>query len=328
MATRNLTDEFVTMRLQRRQRSNSGALSSSNSGALLGEAPSSSDDYLAGADSGRSGVAVNSTLPPSWVDTVDEVERCMGTIESRLDALRELHRKRLMVTFDADDTESSKDREIDQAAKGVTSLMRQAERKIKAISDSTDYESSATDAKLRANIVRNLASRLQQVSVDFRRTQKDFLRRRADQKKGADGFEFLGDMEAGGASASGTGLVSLTEGQTFTVEQLAVVDDMEREIAQRDKEIGNIVDSIEELSQIFKELAVLVIDQGTILDRIDYNMELAVERVEDGVLSLEKAEEYQKSARPRYCIALLLILIGVMLTLLILKHQDNNNDDD
>ena len=31
--------------------------------------------------------------------------------------------------------------------------------------------------------------------------------------------------------------------------------------------------SIEELSDIFKELAVLVIDQGTILDRIDFNME-------------------------------------------------------
>jgi len=42
---------------------------------------------------------------------------------------------------------------------------------------------------------------------------------------------------------------------------------------RRDHEINAIVQSIEELSQIFKELAVLVIDQGTILDRIDYNME-------------------------------------------------------
>jgi hypothetical protein len=44
----------------------------------------------------------------------------------------------------------------------------------------------------------------------------------------------------------------------------------------RDKEIQQIARSIEELSQIFKELAILVIDQGTILDRIDYNMEQVV----------------------------------------------------
>ena len=36
---------------------------------------------------------------------------------------------------------------------------------------------------------------------------------------------------------------------------------------------GRAAQSIEELSEIFKELAVLVIDQGTILDRIDFNME-------------------------------------------------------
>lgn len=71
-----------------------------------------------------------------------------------------------------------------------------------------------------------------------------------------------------------------------------MVNDMEREIAQRDNEIAALVESIEELSQIFKELAVLVIDQGTILDRIDYNMEQVVERVEDGVQALEKVREH------------------------------------
>ena len=37
----------------------------------------------------------------------------------------------------------------------------------------------------------------------------------------------------------------------------------------------NILQSIADLGQIMKDLSVLVIDQGTILDRIDYNMEQA-----------------------------------------------------
>ena len=104
------------------------------------------------------------------------------------------------------------------------------------------------------------------------------------------------------------------DGLRMALAHLQVVDDMDKLAAERDEEIRKIVESIEELSAIFKELAVLVIDQGTILDRIDYQMEQVVEQVEDGVQHLERAEEYQKSARPRYCICFLLITITILLT--------------
>ena len=82
--------------------------------------------------------------------------------------------------------------------------------------------------------------------------------------------------------------------------------------------------------QYMEELAVLVIDQGTILDRIDFNMEQVVEHVEEGIKQLEKAEEYQKSARPKWCIAILLFLITCLLVFLVLKHRkkDKHDDDD
>ena len=44
-------------------------------------------------------------------------------------------------------------------------------------------------------------------------------------------------------------------------------------IAQREREINEIAQGIIELADIFKELQGMVIDQGTMLDRVDYNIE-------------------------------------------------------
>lgn len=66
-----------------------------------------------------------------------------------------------------------------------------------------------------------------------------------------------------------------------------------------------------------------MIDQGTILDRIDYNMEQTISHTEAGLEHLHKAEEHQKNALAMRCIFLLMFLIAVMLTALVLKHSDS-----
>ena len=58
-----------------------------------------------------------------------------------------------------------------------------------------------------------------------------------------------------------------------------MVEQNSRAIVQRDEEIRNIVESIAELGTIFKDLGNLIADQGTILDRIDYNMEQTLVKV-------------------------------------------------
>ena len=58
-----------------------------------------------------------------------------------------------------------------------------------------------------------------------------------------------------------------------------MVEQNSRQVEQRDEEIRKIVESLAGLQGIFKDLANLVADQGTILDRIDYNMEQTLVKV-------------------------------------------------
>ena len=64
----------------------------------------------------------------------------------------------------------------------------------------------------------------------------------------------------------------------------------------------------------------LVIDQGTILDRIDFNIEETFTNTKKANEQLTKANEYQKSNRGAYCIAILSTLIFFFLVLLIIKY--------
>ncbi len=167
-----------------------------------------------------------------------------------------------------------------------------------------------------------MARKLQDLSTAFRHSQKDYLRRLKAQKEGLGGedFDFLDSKNiqkpqlAGGMGMDGKPLDAINEAQ------LVVLEQTEQYVQERDVEIRNIMKNIEELNVIFKELAVLVIDQGTVLDRIDFNMEQVVESTTVGVEQLREAEEKQKNATPRKCIAVLLILITIMSIILVFKY--------
>ena len=83
----------------------------------------------------------------------------------------------------------------------------------------------------------------------------------------------------------------------FSHEQEQALEEMNERASEREKEIIKVAQSINELAQLFKELNVLVIEQGTILDRIDYNIEQTSVKVKQGVQELEKADDYSKKSQ-------------------------------
>jgi syntaxin 16 len=90
-------------------------------------------------------------------------------------------------------------------------------------------------------------------------------------------------------------------------------------LQQRDKEISQIAMGILEILTIFKEMESLVVDQGTMLDRIDYNLQNTVQDLKQSDKELIKAKDYQKRTTKCKIIFLLSLIVFALVILLLFK---------
>lgn len=104
----------------------------------------------------------------------------------------------------------------------------------------------------------------------------------------------------------------------MTQQQLLLFEEENTKLAEhREQEVTKIVKSIVDLNDIFKDLASMVQEQGTILDRIDYNVEQTQTKVTEGFKQLQKAEMYQRKNRKMYCIMILATVTLLLMIILI-----------
>lgn len=164
--------------------------------------------------------------------------------------------------------------------------------------------SSTHPLQIKKNLQRTLAGELQELSRQFRKQQKAYLAR-------------LRTREASSGALSGGRDDTFDPG--FSDLQQLKADTLSTLVDDRDREVQSIVTSIHELAQVMKDLSVLVIEQGTVLDRIDYNMESAVAQVDQGVAQLEKAERKQRQGLAATCIMFLLLAIAILVIFVVIK---------
>ena len=301
MASRDLTKQFINIRTKAR--------------SDLGTRRRRPDDYEQDVDI----EAMKQALPPAWAGKISRAEQSMVAIKTGMKDLSTLHTKRLMGNSDFDTDEAKQEREIDLKTQDITQHFRQAEAMLKQFAKQGDETKlSDSEYKVRKNVQSGLAKRLQTLSGRFRAAQKEYMTRVQKQKTGTDGgaaYDIL--------SKDPKLVESVDHG--FNQSQMNAVSNMEELVNQRDEEITKIARSVEELATIFKELSVLIIDQGTILDRIDYNMDQAVEHAKEGNTQLVKAETNQKNSLPMRCICALFILIAIVVGIAIWKFTPNSS---
>ncbi|RKP04729.1 t-SNARE [Thamnocephalis sphaerospora] len=267
-----------------------------------------------GAD-GTATVIEMSVLPPQWVDLMEEINEDMDSIRSKVSELDELHRRQLLPGLDEG---VRYERDIERKQAEITSSFRHCQQKIKRIGSSTgrgggpDAAAADEDERLGRNVRTALATRLQEMSSAFRRKQTGFLQKLKQREARTKGLLFESTLESGEGDAASS---------AFTKDQIALVDDATEAIQRRDHEIQEISRSISDLANIFQDLQTMVIDQGTLLDRIDYHIEQVHTSTRGAVEELDKAEHYQKRTRKTKLILLLILIIIGLIIIIIFKPR-------
>ncbi|POM64997.1 Syntaxin-like protein, partial [Phytophthora palmivora] len=183
MATRDLTRQFLQLRADEKAKvlRRKNIVSHREEGNALMKSAEQEDTSVA--------------IAPGWVDVVNGTNQHVARIKEMMEKLNKLHTSRLMVRFDG--SESKYEREIDHVTQEITDEFRSAEKGLRRMAQSDrNGEFSAADAKTRQNVQRALATQLQTLSGDFRKSQKTYLARVKNQKEGPVEFDFLAENDA------------------------------------------------------------------------------------------------------------------------------------
>jgi len=215
--------------------------------------------------------------------------------------------------------EQKENRRIEQE---IQKLIIQMMKKIKFCEGLTKMEKifnnkkngDKIDQKVKNNIKDFLVSKIKNFSNEFRRNQQQYMK-------------YLKEMEGGDIENNNDILNHSFESLDDNEEEnlnnnnflMKQDDDFQQQMKKRNEDINTLANSINELSGIFKDLQNVVQEQGTILDRIDYNIDVSYENSQKGLKFLKKAEEHQSESCFRNVILVLFVIIFIETLLIIFK---------
>ncbi|KAF2072360.1 hypothetical protein CYY_006330 [Polysphondylium violaceum] len=246
---------------------------------------------------------------PAWMQRVNDIDSNLTKIKTQIEKLSELHAKHVLPTFDGE-SQSDLERNIEILTSEITRLFHVTHQIIKTLG--SDAKLSQEDTKMKKNIQTSKSAKLQNLSLTFRQKQRTYL---SNLQRSSNSFSDW-DQNYDNKEEELIEDIDLD----FTMEQKKYVNVLEFEVNARDQEIRKTLASIQELSHLFQDISLLVVQQGSLLDQIEYNLDQTEQFVHDGGVEVEKTNQYHKEYRTRLCILLVLVaLIVAMIFIMIIK---------
>lgn len=219
--------------------------------------------------------------------------------------------KRLVVNFD-DDEINKINKNITKIIITISSQLRTVDKLIKTFAqqniDINNNNSILHNIKL--NMKQCLFNKLSEFTKKFKLNQE------INKQKYK---ELIGEEDPTFQLKNSTTIDTKNDDTNNTVDNFLMTTDNNLNLIKRNNDLDNLLNSVNDLADIYKDMQTLVMEQGSILDRIDYNIDVASSNVSSGKKNIEKADKYQKNNCFRNVIIILIVCIFIEGLLLIFK---------
>jgi len=306
MAVRSLTDVFILMR--------NNAIQSKN--VFSTHNIDDDDDTVALVGKKQTKQLKASYAKNSFsielTNLLNDIRYEASKIEEKVQELAVMHERHL--TRPTLDDTFDEEQGIEVFTQEITHLFHKCNESIKTLGKYL-YRCNEQEKVMLKNAISSYATDLQQLSLDFRKQQNQYLKKLKARDERS--HQFFTSNTAIMVEEDDISDDFFEKG--YSSNQLSVaVKQNTLNIEQREEEIRSVVQSITDLSEIFKDLSQIVVEQGTVLDRIDYNIEQAVVKTESGLQQLQKAETYQKKNRKMVFIFVLAVIATILFIVLLI----------
>nr|QQL12067.1 syntaxin 1 [Aphis glycines] len=182
--------------------------------------------------------------------------------------------------------------DIKKTANRVRAKLKEIEQNIEA---EEQLNKSSADLRIRKTQHSTLSRKFVEVMTEYNRTQTDYRERckgRIQRQLEITGRTTTNDeleemLEQGNPAVFTQGIIMETQQARQTL----------ADIEARHADIIKLENSIRELHDMFMDMAMLVENQGEMIDRIEYHVEHAVDYVQTATQDTKKALKYQSKAR-------------------------------
>ena len=295
--SRNLSFRYLTIL----QKLNIHYNKDNNSKALISE-DISNNRFTSKLISSNDKIELQNVSTPKYMQLYEECNNILKDFDIEFNKLKEEQQKRIVPNFN--ETESKL---ITQNIQMISSKMTQQLKKCKQLAKELKIQLSLSDLdeNVKINMYQNLLNRLAETTRALQINEEMQLQKYQEFNGVEDSFFNLNNYDS----------IETNQTQNFKS-----IDTKKLDVnKERNKEIDQIVKTVNELKEIFMDVSELVIAQGTILDRIDYNTYQTRHNIRRGNKEMEETHERLKSGCLRRINQILVLSIFIMAILIIFK---------